>query len=228
LIRPRDRLALLLTPPFDKSNPSPGYIQGYPPGIRENGGQYTHAAMWVVQALATQGCGKQAMQLFDLLNPILSATSAAVERYQVEPYVVAADVYSNPQHVGRGGWTWYTGSAAWMYRVAVESILGLQLRGDHLLVRPRIPDEWDGYEMVIRRGKSLWRIQVDNSHHVESGRQDVLLEGNALPPSGIQLLDDGKEHVVQLTIAPNARTQELHDVGTTSVVERRPRRAVPK
>ena len=130
LIRPQDRLALLFTPPFDKTPLDPGYIKGYPPGIRENGGQYTHAALWSVMAFAALGEGDKAAALFALLNPINHArTRSDVHRYKVEPYVVAADVYATPPHVGRGGWTWYTGSAGWMQRAGVESILGLRVRG---------------------------------------------------------------------------------------------------
>src|SRR5207253_6123460 len=137
LVRDKDRLILLFTPPFDQGKLQPGYIKGYVPGIRENGGQYTHAATWVVQATALQRRGNRALELFDLLNPVrCAATPEAVARYRVEPYVVAADVYSNPQHLGRGGWTWYTGSAGWLYRVGLETILGFQLRGDRLRLDP--------------------------------------------------------------------------------------------
>jgi cyclic beta-1,2-glucan synthetase len=229
LIRTNDRLALLLEPPFDHSNPSPGYIQGYPPGIRENGGQYTHAATWVVQALAMQGLGTQAVKLFDLLNPILSsANEAAVDRYQAEPYVVAADVYSNPQHVGRGGWTWYTGSAAWMYRVAVESILGLQLRGDRLSLAPCIPKDWDRYEMAIHRGRTTWRIRFSNEQQVESKNTEILIGGIAMPDEGIQFVDDGGEHIVDVTLRNTSTQSASTDSAAATLVERRPRRAVPK
>jgi cyclic beta-1,2-glucan synthetase len=230
LIRTNDRLALLLEPPFDKSNPGPGYIQGYPPGIRENGGQYTHAATWLVQALAAQGRGTQAVKLFDLLNPILSsANESAVDRYRVEPYVVAADVYSNPQHVGRGGWTWYTGSAAWMYRVAVESILGLRLRGDRLTLVPCIPKAWDGYEIAIRRGRTTWRIRLRNEQPVDSKNVELLIDGLAMPAEGIQLVDDGREHIVEASLRSIATPEPAPvDADATNLVERRPRRAVPK
>ena len=138
LIRPQDRLALLFTPPFDKTPLDPGYIKGYPPGIRENGGQYTHAALWSVMAFAALGEGDKAAALFSLLNPINHArTRADVHRYKVEPYVVAADVYAAAPHVGRGGWTWYTGSAGWMQRAGVESILGLRLRGRRAAISTR-------------------------------------------------------------------------------------------
>ena len=143
LIRPKDGLALLFAPPFDKTSLEPGYIKGYPPGIRENGGQYTHAAAWSVMAFAALGEGDKAAGLFSLLNPINHArTRAEVHRYKVEPYVVAADVYAAPGHVGRGGWTWYTGSAGWMQRAGIESILGLRIRGEFLLLDPCIPKSW--------------------------------------------------------------------------------------
>ena len=141
-------LALLFTPPFDRTPLDPGYIKGYPPGIRENGGQYTHAAAWSVIAFATLGDGDKAAELFSLLNPINHAsTRASVHRYKVEPYVVAADVYSVPPHVGRGGWTWYTGSAGWMYRAGLESILGLRLQGAFLLLAPCIPKHWPRFDI---------------------------------------------------------------------------------
>ena len=146
LIRPQDQVALLFTPPFDKTTLDPGYIKGYPPGIRENGGQYTHAALWSVLAFAMLGEGDKAAALFSLLNPINHArTRAEVHRYKVEPYVIAADVYAAKPHVGRGGWTWYTGSAGWMQRAGVESILGLRLRGDALELDPCIPKSWPGF-----------------------------------------------------------------------------------
>ncbi len=143
LVRERERLILLFTPPFDKGPQQPGYIRGYVPGIRENGGQYTHAATWVVMATALLGQGNRAMQLFDILNPILhSGTPDDVQRYRVEPYVAMADVYSQPPHVGRGGWTWYTGSSGWLYRVGLESILGFRVEGDRLLLNPCVPQQF--------------------------------------------------------------------------------------
>ena len=164
LIRRDDRLALLFTPPFDKTPHDPGYIKGYPPGLRENGGQYSHAAMWAVLAFAKQGAGDKAADLFALLNPINHArTPEEVERYKVEPYVVAADVYSVAPHVGRGGWTWYTGSAAWMYRAGVEGILGIRREGAFLIVDPCIPPAWPGYEATIKIGDTRYEIQIDNA-----------------------------------------------------------------
>ena len=145
LVRRADGLVLLFTPPFDRTSLDPGYIKGYPPGIRENGGQYTHAAIWSVLAFAMLGDGDKAAELFSILNPIHHAsTRAAVHRYKVEPYVACADVYSQPPHVGRGGWTWYTGSAGWMYRAGLEWILGFRLRGATLVLDPCVPRAWRG------------------------------------------------------------------------------------
>ena len=137
LIRRGDGLVILFTPPFDKSNLDPGYIKGYVPGVRENGGQYTHAALWTLIAFAMLGDGERAGELFSLLNPINHAsTRAGLHKYKVEPYAAAGDIYAVPPHTGRGGWTWYTGSASWMYRAGLESILGFQLRGERLKIEP--------------------------------------------------------------------------------------------
>src|SRR5690606_16391695 len=145
-------LVRLLWPPFDRTPHDPGYIKGYLPGIRENGGQYTHAALWVVRALAELGRRDRAVELLERLTPQWHARDrAAVAVYQVEPYVIAADVYGVPPHRGRGGWTWYTGSAAWFYRVLVETVLGVGLEGGRILrLRPRIPDAWPGFEVLLR------------------------------------------------------------------------------
>src|SRR5262249_51137425 len=152
----------------------PGYIKGYLPGIRENGGQYTHAAAWVVLAFAHLDRGRHAFELLEMLNPIRHAQDRkGVELYKVEPYVVAGDIYSRPPHVGRGGWTWYTGSAAWLYRTILETILGLHRRGDRLVVDPRIPPEWPDFEIVYRFRSASYRIAVQNSQGVESGAATV-------------------------------------------------------
>jgi cyclic beta-1,2-glucan synthetase len=144
-------LIQLFDPPFDHSSVNPGYVKGYVPGVRENGGQYTHAAVWAVMAFAAAGDRERAWELFRLINPIHHGdTPAAIARYKVEPYVVAADVYTNPQHAGRGGWTWYTGSAAWMYRLALESLLGVRLEVDQLRVAPLLPAGWESFEVHYR------------------------------------------------------------------------------
>ncbi|WP_417774161.1 GH36-type glycosyl hydrolase domain-containing protein [Stappia sp.] len=164
LIRRDEGLALLFTPPFDKTPRDPGYIKGYPPGLRENGGQYSHAAMWAILAFAKSGARDKAHELFAMLNPINHArTPEEVERYKVEPYVVAADVYSVAPHAGRGGWTWYTGSAAWMYRAGLEGILGIRREGDMLIVDPCIPSDWPGFEAAIKVQATSFAIRVDNA-----------------------------------------------------------------
>jgi cyclic beta-1,2-glucan synthetase len=163
LIDEDDGLALLFTPPFDRTAHDPGYIKGYPPGIRENGGQYSHAAMWAVLAFAKLGQGDKAQALFALLNPINHArTPMERDRYKVESYVVAADVYSVPPHAGRGGWTWYTGSAAWMYRAGIEGILGIRPEGDFMIVDPCIPSARPGFEATVELGSSRLVITCTN------------------------------------------------------------------
>ena len=169
LIRRDDGLALLFTPPFDTTPLDPGYIKGYPPGLRENGGQYSHAAMWAILAFAKLGAGDKAAELFALINPINHArTPEEIERYKVEPYVVAADVYSVSPHVGRGGWTWYTGSAAWMYRAGIEGILGIRREGAFLVVDPCIPAAWPGFDATVRLGATCYDIRVENPSHRSS------------------------------------------------------------
>jgi cyclic beta-1,2-glucan synthetase len=201
LIRRPDGLILLLTPPFDKMTPSPGYIQGYVPGVRENGGQYTHGVLWTVLAFALLGDGDRAAELFAMINPINhSRTPDAIERYRVEPYVVAADVYSEAQHTGRGGWTWYTGSAAWMYRVGLEAILGLSLERGALRVDPCIPRAWPGYEMTFRARRSEYRIAVDNPDHVCRGVRRVEIDGRDARDLMIPIIDDGGVHQVRVVL----------------------------
>jgi cyclic beta-1,2-glucan synthetase len=194
-------LILLFTPPFDKGHLEPGYIKGYVPGIRENGGQYTHAATWTVLATALLGEGTRAVGLFDLLNPVLhAATPEEVARYKVEPYVVAADVYGEPPHTGRGGWTWYTGSASWLYRVALEGILGFRLHGNTLTLDPRIAREWPGFEIDFRHRSATYRIAVENPGHVERGVQEVRVDGELQADGVIRLADDGRTHEVQVVL----------------------------
>jgi cyclic beta-1,2-glucan synthetase len=203
LIRRDDGLALLFAPPFDKTALDPGYIKGYPPGVRENGGQYTHAALWSVMAFAALGEGDKAADLFSLLNPINHARARTdVLRYKVEPYVVAADVYATPPHVGRGGWTWYTGSAGWMQRAGVESILGLRIRGAFLHLDPCIPKAWATFEMSVRRRSARYQIVVDNPDGVSRGVRFAESDGVAISerPLRLHLIDDGAVHRIRITL----------------------------
>jgi cyclic beta-1,2-glucan synthetase len=197
LVRHEDGLALLFTPPFDKGRRDPGYIKGYPPGLRENGGQYSHAAMWAVLAFARLGAADKAVKLFSLLNPINHAlTPAAVERYKVEPYVVAGDVYSVPPHIGRGGWTWYTGAAGWMYRAGMEGILGIRKEGDRLLVAPCIPASWPGFKATVNVQLPRYEISVETPLHRAGGVSQALLDGIRFPCTNGQASVplDGAEH----------------------------------
>ncbi len=201
LVRNEDRVALLLTPPFDKMEPSPGYIRGYLPGVRENGGQYTHAALWNVLAFARLGDGDRAAELFSLLNPVNhTRTPEGVARYQAEPYVVAADVYSVPPHTGRGGWTWYTGSAGWMYRVGIEAILGITLRNGELHIEPCIPRSWPGFEVRFTPAGARYRITVENPHGVNRGVTRLELDGTTMPGPAIPVVADGVERHVRVVL----------------------------
>jgi cyclic beta-1,2-glucan synthetase len=202
LVRPGDGLVLLLTPPFDRTLLDPGYIKGYLPGVRENGGQYTHAAIWSVIAFAALGDGDKAAELFAILNPINhTSTRAGIHRYKVEPYVVAADVYSEPPHVGRGGWTWYTGSAAWMYRAGLEWMLGFRLRGTRLVVDPCIPRAWHGFTIAFRYHSARYDIVVENPQGVTRGVAFVEVDGVPLDgQASIPLADDRKTHRVRIVL----------------------------
>jgi cyclic beta-1,2-glucan synthetase len=205
LVNRADRVAPLFTPPFDKTAMEPGYIKGYPPGIRENGGQYTHAAAWSIMGFAALGQGDKAAELFSLINPINhTATRAGVLRYKVEPYVVAADVYSVAPHVGRGGWTWYSGSAGWLYRAGVEAILGLRLKGDSLWIDPCIPAAWPGYDMTLRYRGAVYEISVVNPGSVGRGVVAVEIDGTSLPVSEgkacVPLREDRDTHAILVTL----------------------------
>jgi len=201
LVRVADKLIQLFDPPFDKGALQPGYIKGYVPGIRENGGQYTHAATWVVLAAALQGRGDLALRLWNVINPIYHATTRAeVDHYKVEPYVVCADVYGAPPHTGRGGWTWYTGSASWLYRVALEAILGFRREGNTLRFEPCIPPSWPGFEMIYRHRSATYRIRTDNSAGTGRGVRSIELDGQRMPNGSVPLLDDEKTHEVAIQL----------------------------
>jgi cyclic beta-1,2-glucan synthetase len=201
LIRRGHQVALLLTPPFDRSAQEPGYIKGYPPGVRENGGQYTHAAAWVVMAMARLGSGDEAVELFHMLNPVNhTRTPADVQRYLAEPYVVAGDVSAHPAHAGRGGWSWYTGSAGWMYRAGLESILGLRRRGPSFQVDPCIPSSWPEYRIVWHLGGTRYDITVRNLGGRCRGVREAELDGRAVDSRAIPIVDDGGTHRVVVTL----------------------------
>jgi cellobiose phosphorylase len=213
----RDELGLvqLFDPPFDVSPLDPGYIKGYVPGVRENGGQYTHAAVWLAMALAQQGRVAEAWRIARLLNPLNHArTRDEVARYMVEPYVLAADVYMAAGHAGRGGWTWYTGSAGWMYRLLVESLLGVQRRGDTLSFAPCVPEDWRSWELDYRHGKTLYRVMFER---VAPGSvvAQVLCDGALLRDGSVPLRDDGREHLIEVRVGRLAAgTAELIEKGS--------------
>jgi cyclic beta-1,2-glucan synthetase len=203
LIRRDDGLALLFTPPLDRTERDPGYIKGYPPGLRENGGQYSHAAMWAILAFARLGEGAKAAELFALLNPVNHAvTPAQADRYKVEPYVVAADVYSVAPHIGRGGWSWYTGAAGWMYQAGVEGILGIRREGASLVIDPCIPPQWPGYNATVRIDATRYDIQVVSPSQRSRGISSALLDNKALPAheGTLMVALDGGMHSLLLEI----------------------------
>ncbi len=198
LVRRDLGLIQLFTPPFDTSELRPGYIKGYVPGVRENGGQYTHAAVWTAMAFAAAGDRERAWELFGLINPVKHGDSErAIAIYKVEPYVVAADVYTNPQHAGRGGWTWYTGSAGWMYRLVIESLLGLQLEIDRLRVAPLLPADWTGFDVHYRHRETVYHIHVRNHR----GASRVVCDGVEQADGTIPLRDDRQDHQVDVDLA---------------------------
>jgi cyclic beta-1,2-glucan synthetase len=201
LVRREHAIVLLFTPPFARTAREPGYVKGYPPGVRENGGQYTHAAIWAIMAFAALGDGDRAMELFALLNPINhTSTRAGLYRYRVEPYVVAADVYGEAPHSGRGGWTWYTGSAGWMYRAGVEWLLGFRLRGAALFIDPCIPRTWSGFSVAFRYHSARYDVRVENPHGVSRGVARAEIDGVETPigEAGLPLVDDGTTHGVRI------------------------------
>ena len=205
LVRRDAKLLLLLAPPFLASPQEPGYIKGYVPGIRENGGQYTHAALWSIMAIASLGHGDEACEYFHMINPVNRTRSKAeVETYRVEPYAVAADIYAHPLHSGRGGWTWYTGASGWMYRVGLESILGLKRRGDLLSIDPCIPSTWPEYRMLWRLSRSRYEIVVENPSKRCRGVAHAELDGRPVDASAIPVLEDGLLHRVKIILGDAA------------------------
>jgi cyclic beta-1,2-glucan glucanotransferase len=209
LIRRGDGLVILFTPPFDKGSLDPGYIKGYVPGVRENGGQYTHAAIWTLIAYALLGDGERAGELFALLNPINhSSTRAGLHKYKVEPYAAVGDVYAVPPHTGRGGWTWYTGSAGWMYRAGLESILGFKLQSNRLQIDPCVPRWWRDFEITYRRGRAVYRIKVENPLGVSRGVVSVEVDGATRADTAIELVDDEKTHSVRIVMGEPVAKEE--------------------
>lgn len=200
LVRRDIGIVQLLDPPFDQSGLNPGYIKGYVPGVRENGGQYTHSAVWAAMAFAALKDHARAWEIMTIINPIHHANATdGMQRYKVEPYVVAADVYACEPHTGRGGWTWYTGAAGWMYRLIVEYLLGLKREGNRLFFAPCLPDEWDGFELQYRYGKTTYHITVSQT---KDGRKDIAVSADGATPTdkAIDLRDDGLDHYIEVTI----------------------------
>jgi len=199
LVRREAGLIQLFDPPFDKSALDPGYIKGYIPGVRENGGQYTHGAIWTAMAFALMGENDHAWELFSLLNPIHhGATPEQIAVYKVEPYVVAADVYAVAPHTGRGGWTWYTGSAGWMYRLLIETLLGVNLEGDQLRLTPRMPKSWSSYKIHYRFRQTVYHITITRLDADTEDANQLLLDGNELAAKTVPLVDDRQEHFVEM------------------------------
>ncbi len=202
LVRKDDLLIQLLDPPFDKSDLNPGYIRGYVPGVRENGGQYTHGAIWAAMAFASLGDHHRAWELYAMINPVNHGRSkAGVKTYRVEPYVMAADVYAVPPHTGRGGWTWYTGSSGWMYRLIVESLLGIKLDVNKLRIAPCLPDEWTEFKVHYRYRETVHHITVRRVD--TTGDTGVFFDDKRSESDAIMLQDDGREHFVEVRLPRN-------------------------
>jgi len=205
LVSEQDRIIRLLTPPFDVTKKNPGYIKGYIPGVRENGGQYTHAAVWLIKAMAEKKLGDKAVKYLNMINPVNhSATPDDVQRYKVEPYVISADVYGEPPLKGMGGWSWYTGSGGWFYRVALESILGLKYQKNSITLEPSISSGWDTYEINLKPGdgNTMYQIHIDNPDALESGLLYGKIDGEKAFSGerkvSIPIENDGLNHTVEL------------------------------
>ena len=201
LVRKEEGLIQLFDPPFNRSEMNPGYIKGYVPGVRENGGQYTHAAIWLVMAFAAQGNRKRTWDLLQMINPINRGnTENKIAVYKTEPYVIAADVYAEEKHKGRGGWTWYTGSAGWMYQLIISSFIGVKREGNTLSFSPCIPEEWENFEVRYRFGNSIYYIQFSQSKSGIDNKMKVSVDGRTPENETILLVDDGKEHEVKIEL----------------------------
>ncbi len=201
LVRQDSGLILLLDPPFDTSDLEPGYIKGYVPGIRENGGQYTHAAIWAVMAFTRMGECAQAKKLLEMINPVNhGATPAKIDVYRVEPYVMAADIYGAAPHTGRGGWTWYTGSAAWMYRLIIDCIFGLDIRADKLFFRPCLPPDWNRCTLHYRFRETVYHLRYRQLSTSAVREIHVTVDGVEQAESAVPLNDDRREHFVDVLI----------------------------
>jgi cellobiose phosphorylase len=199
LIRREAALIQLLDPPFDQSSLNPGYIKGYAPGVRENGGQHTSAAVWAAMAFATLSNPNRASELLSMINPVNHArTPQSVATYKTEPYAVAAGIYALPPHTGRGGSTWYTGSAGWMYRLIVESLLGLRLRADTLRFAPCLPADWPRVEVIYRYRETVYRIAIVQTPSADAGII-VMVDGVRQPDRTVPLVNDHKVHTVEVT-----------------------------
>ncbi len=218
LVRRHARLIQLFDPPFDQSPLNPGYIKGYIPGVRENGGQYTHGAIWTAMAFALMGENDRAWELFDLLNPVRhGGTPKQIATYKVEPYVVAADVYAVAPHTGRGGWTWYTGSAGWMYRLLIETLLGVNLAGDQLRLTPRLPKGWKRYHVRYRYRQTVYQITISRLPADSGDANQLSLDGKELPGENVPLVDDRREHSVTLKVWSPVSAPEEQRVPATAV-----------
>jgi len=215
LLKKQSQIVLLFEPPFDKCSQDPGYIKGYIPGVRENGGQYTHASTWVMMAFAELGDGNKAYEVFNMLNPIChSQNEEGLNKYKIEPYVMAGDVYEGESREGRGGWSWYTGSSSWFYRGCLEALLGFNLEGDKLKMTPCIPNMWTGYEISYKYGDSTYLIQVKNPKGLNGGHTAIEVDGSLLANSEINLVDDGKTHKIAITLQvsqPGESAQYLYN-----------------
>ncbi|MDB6067630.1 MAG: Cellobiose phosphorylase, partial [Pedosphaera sp.] len=191
----------LFDPPFDQSPLNPGYIKGYIPGVRENGGQYTHGAIWAAMAFALMGESERAWELFALLNPIHhGGTPSQIATYKVEPYVIAADIYAVAPHTGRGGWTWYTGSAGWMYRLLIETLLGVNLEGEQLRMAPHLPKTWASFKIHYRYRQTVYHITITRLAADEADTNMLSLDGELLSGKTIPLRDDRGEHAVEIKV----------------------------